>query len=129
MAAVEAKYKAVAGDGRYELFKSTQMFDGVAFTASSMALRPRDARAASGEALVARSPGQGRSGDSSLPLAGPLQRELASAERAEAGQEHGILLVEAGLRLALVVEVEVLVVRADAAVGCKRMLPSLNSTF
>ncbi len=30
MASVEAKYKAIAGDGRYELFKSTQVFDGVA---------------------------------------------------------------------------------------------------
>ena len=30
MAAVEAKYKAVAGDGRFEVFKSTQIFDGVA---------------------------------------------------------------------------------------------------
>jgi hypothetical protein len=30
MTAVEAKYKAVAGDGRFELFKSTQIFDGVA---------------------------------------------------------------------------------------------------
>ena len=33
MTAVEAKYKALAGDGRYELFKSTQMFDGVAHRA------------------------------------------------------------------------------------------------
>jgi predicted aldo/keto reductase-like oxidoreductase len=30
MEAVEAKYKAVAGDGRFEWFKSTQIFDGVA---------------------------------------------------------------------------------------------------
>ena len=30
MTAVESKYKAVAGDGRFELFKSTQVFDGVA---------------------------------------------------------------------------------------------------
>ena len=30
MTAIEAKNKAVAGDGRFELFKSTQMFDGVA---------------------------------------------------------------------------------------------------
>jgi predicted aldo/keto reductase-like oxidoreductase len=30
MASVEAKYKTIAGDGRYELFKSTQVFDGVA---------------------------------------------------------------------------------------------------
>jgi predicted aldo/keto reductase-like oxidoreductase len=30
MAALEAKYKVVAGDGRYELSKSTQIFDGVA---------------------------------------------------------------------------------------------------
>ena len=29
MASVEAKYKAVAGDGRFEVFKSTQIFDGV----------------------------------------------------------------------------------------------------
>ena len=29
MAAVEARHKAVAGDGRFELFKSTQNFDGV----------------------------------------------------------------------------------------------------
>jgi predicted aldo/keto reductase-like oxidoreductase len=30
MASVESKFKEVAGDGRYELFKSTQVFDGVA---------------------------------------------------------------------------------------------------
>jgi predicted aldo/keto reductase-like oxidoreductase len=30
MAALEARFSAVAGDGRYELFKSTQNFDGVA---------------------------------------------------------------------------------------------------
>jgi aryl-alcohol dehydrogenase-like predicted oxidoreductase len=30
MAAVEARYKEIAGDGRHELFKTTQYFDGVA---------------------------------------------------------------------------------------------------
>jgi len=30
MAAVEARYKTIAGDGRYELFKTAQNFDGVA---------------------------------------------------------------------------------------------------
>ena len=30
MAAVEAQYKTIAGDGRYELFKTAQNFDGVA---------------------------------------------------------------------------------------------------
>jgi predicted aldo/keto reductase-like oxidoreductase len=30
MAAVEARFKTIAGDGRYELFKTTQNFDGVA---------------------------------------------------------------------------------------------------
>ena len=29
MASIEARVKPVAGDGRYELFKSTQVFDGV----------------------------------------------------------------------------------------------------
>ena len=32
MAAVEARYKTIAGDGRYELFKTAQNFDGVAHT-------------------------------------------------------------------------------------------------
>ena len=30
LAAVEARFKTIAGDGRYELFKTTQNFDGVA---------------------------------------------------------------------------------------------------
>jgi hypothetical protein len=30
MAAVEARYKDVAGDGRHELFKTAQYFDAVA---------------------------------------------------------------------------------------------------
>ena len=44
MAAVEARYKTIAGDGRYELFKTAQNFDGVC---APQAARFRDLRTAS----------------------------------------------------------------------------------